>query len=55
MKNKRKLKKWVKITLAIIIAYAIGLLIVFGWVKRVEFFNNNIEQCGTNYCEEVSK
>lgn len=50
--KKRRLKKWVKVTLGIIITLVISLIIIYGWTKRVEFFNNNIQQCGNNYCEK---
>lgn len=50
--RKRRLKKWVKVAIGIIILYSIGLIIAYGWTKRVEFFNHNIEQCGNNYCEK---
>ena len=50
--KKRRLKRWVKVAIGLIILYSIGLIIVYGWTKRVEFFNNNIEQCGSNYCEK---
>lgn len=49
--KKRRLKKWVKVALGIIIIYAIGMIIIFGLSKRVEFFNNNQIKCGSNYCE----
>lgn len=49
--KKRRLKKWIKNAIYIIIIYIICLLLIFSYVKRVEYFNNNIEKCGNNYCE----
>lgn len=49
--KKRRLKKWVKTTIAIVIIYAIGILVVLAWTKQVEWFNHNIEKCGSNYCD----
>jgi cytochrome c-type biogenesis protein CcmE len=50
--KKRRLKKWVKVTLGIMITCIIWLLIIFALAKRVEFFDNNLQQCGNNYCEK---
>ena len=50
--KKRRLKKWVKTTIAVIIAYTICILLAYTVVKKVEFFNNNIETCGSNYCNK---
>ena len=50
--KKRRLKRWVKVAIATIIIITIWVLVIIGWSKRVEFFNNNIEQCGSNYCEK---
>lgn len=49
--KKRKLKRWVKNTIALIIFYLICMLIVFAWTKQVEWFDHNIETCGSNYCD----
>lgn len=48
--KKRRLKKWVKITIEIIIMILIAITITKILTTRVEFFNNNIEKCGNNYC-----
>ena len=49
--KKRRLKRWVKTTIAIIIIYTIGMIIIFAWTNQVKKFDSNIEKCGTNYCE----
>ena len=49
--KKRRLKRWVKTLIAIIIIYAIGLLFSFIWSSRVKTFDANMEKCGSNYCE----
>ena len=36
MKKKRVLKKWVKVTLAILIVYSVGLICVLGISARAE-------------------
>lgn len=51
MKKKRRLKRWVKETLWTLLAIAILSVLLFSYVKRVEWFNHNIEQCGSNYCD----
>lgn len=52
MKKKYRLKKWVKTAIGITIFYVICLLLLFAYVKRVEFFDKNLQQCGNNYCEK---
>ena len=49
--KKRKLKKWIKTTIGVIIAYLICILLAYTVVKKVNYFDNNINQCGSNYCE----
>ena len=50
--KKRRLKKWVKTTIGIVITFIIMIILLCIISKRVEFFNNNIEKCGTNYCDK---
>lgn len=49
--KKRRLKKWVKTTIAILIIYTIAILVTLAWTKQVEWFDHNIEKCGSNYCD----
>lgn len=49
--KKKRLKGWVKRAIGIIITTVIMLIMILVIIKRVEFFNNNIEKCGNNYCE----
>ena len=49
--KKRRLKKWVKITIEIIIMILIAVIVTKIWTTRVEYFNSNIEKCGNNYCD----
>lgn len=49
--KKRRLKSSVKVALGVILVFMVGLLLILGFAKRVEFFDNNIKECGSNYCE----
>ena len=49
--KKKRLKRWVRVAINIILTILIALVIILIYSKRVEYFNNNIEKCGNNYCE----
>ena len=48
--KKRRLKKWVKTAIKVAIVIIIAIIVTKIWTARVEYFNNNIEKCGNNYC-----
>lgn len=49
--NKR-LKPWVKDLLIFLITFIIGLIFLLIMANRTKYFNNNIEKCGSNYCDK---
>ena len=49
--KKRRLKKWVRVAIEVIIFFVVTISIALIWANRVEYFNNNIEKCGSNYCD----
>jgi hypothetical protein len=49
---KKRLKPWLNNLLTFLIIFIIGLIFLLIMANRVQYFNNNIEKCGSNYCDK---
>lgn len=50
--KKKRLKQWVKDFITYLIVFIILLVFILIYVNRIEYFNHNIEKCGSNYCDK---
>ena len=49
--KKKRLKPIFKDLLVYFILFILGIAFLLIWVNRVQYFNKNIEKCGSNYCD----
>lgn len=50
--KKKRLKPIFKYILWILLFLIISILILLAYSKQVNYWNTNIEKCGSNYCDK---
>lgn len=50
--KKKRLKPIFRDLLGYLFLFILGIIFILIWVNRVEYFNKNIEKCGSNYCDK---